>query len=145
MEKPKYRKKTITLIKPEEKINEIIPFLKKSIIKGDQIFWICPLIEESKKIEKAGAFSLVLECVAEKTAKKITKLISIPTIGIGSSSFCDGQILVTDDILGMSNFYPKFVKRYSNINALIEKAVKKYCKEVKLNIFPSKKNFLYGK
>ena len=55
------------------------------------------------------------------------------------------RFLVTDDILGMSNFYPKFVKRYSNINALIEKAVKKYCKEVKLNIFPSKKKFFVWK
>ena len=73
-------------------------------------------------IEKAGAFSIVLECLTPNLAKNISKSLTIPTIGMGSSSFCDGQILVTDDILGMSNFYPKFVKRYSNINALIEKS-----------------------
>ena len=111
--------------------------------KGDKEFK--KLQKEAKLIEKAGAFSIVLECLTPNLAKNISKSLTIPTIGIGSSSFCDGQILVTDDILGMSNFYPKFVKRYLNINALIEKAVKKYCKEVKLNIFPSKKNFLYGK
>ena len=72
------------------------------------------LIKESKAIEKAGAFSLVLECVAEKTAKKITNSINIPTIGIGSSKYCDGQILVTDDLIGLSGFYPKFVKKYFN-------------------------------
>ena len=98
------------------------------------------LIEESKKIEKAGAFSIVLECVAERVAKKITSLISIPTIGIGSSKFCDGQILVTDDLLGLSGFYPKFVKKYANINSIIEKAVKKYSKEVKTKVFPKERN-----
>ena len=63
--------------------------------------------------EKAGAFSIVLECITPNTSKIITNLLKIPTIGIGSSSFCDGQILVTDDILGLSGFYPKFVKKYA--------------------------------
>ena len=98
------------------------------------------LIEESKKIEKAGAFSMVLECIAEKTAKKITKIVNIPTIGIGSSKFCDGQILVTDDLIGLSGFYPKFVKKYANLEKIIDKAVKKYNKEVKSNMFPKNKN-----
>ena len=65
--------------------------------------------------------------------------------GIGSSSYCDGQILVTDDILGLSGFYPKFVKKYVNLNTIIEKAVKKYSKEVKNKSFPNNINFLYGK
>ena len=95
-------------------------------------------------IEKAGAFSIVLECITPKTAKLITANIKIPTIGIGSSSFCDGQILVTDDMLGISGFYPKFVKKYANLNRIIEKAVKKYTSEVKAEIFPSNKNFLNG-
>ena len=72
-------------------------------------------------------------------------LLKIPTIGIGSSSNCDGQILVTDDILGLSGFYPKFVKKYINLNAIIEKAVKQYSKDVKNKVFPKNKNFLYGK
>tara|TARA_B100000123_G_C25690656_1_gene410650 strand:+ start:356 stop:1147 length:792 start_codon:yes stop_codon:yes gene_type:complete len=103
------------------------------------------LIKEAKLIEKAGAFSIVLECVSPNVAKKITKIIKIPTIGIGSSSYCDGQILVTDDILGLSGFYPKFIKRYVNLNTIIEKAVKQYSKEIIKNLFPKKKNFLYGK
>ena len=103
------------------------------------------LIRESISIEKAGAFSIVLECVTPSVAKEITNILKIPTIGIGSSSYCDGQILVTDDILGLSGFYPKFVKRYANLNTIIEKAVKKYSKEIKTKVFPNKKNFLYGK
>ncbi len=103
------------------------------------------LIKESILIEKAGAFSIVLECITPNTAKEITSLLKIPTIGIGSSSYCDGQILVTDDIIGLSGFYPKFVKKYVNLNTVIEKAVKKYSKEVKTKLFPKNKNFLYGK
>ena len=100
------------------------------------------LLKEAKLIEDAGAFSIVLECITPKTAKLITKNIKIPTIGIGASLFCNGQILVTDDMLGLSGFYPKFVKKYTNLDRIIEKAVKKYTTEVKLNKFPSKKHFL---
>ena len=103
------------------------------------------LLNEAIMVEKAGAFSVVLECITPNTAKKITDLLTIPTIGIGSSSNCDGQILVTDDILGLSGFYPKFVKKYVNLNSVIEKAVKKYSKDVKSKVFPKNINFLYGK
>ena len=82
-------------------------------------------LKDAKLIEKAGAFSIVLECVYPDTAKLITNELNIPTIGIGSSSHCDGQVLVTDDMLGFSGFYPKFVKKYINLNRIIEKAVKK--------------------
>ena len=82
----------------------------------------------------------MLECVAEKTAKKITNIIKIPTIGIGSSKFCDGQILVTDDMLGLSGFYPKFVKKYLNLNQILEKTFIKYKRDVISEKFPSKKN-----
>ena len=102
------------------------------------------LLREAKSIEKAGAFSIVLECITPYAAKLITKKIKIPSIGIGASSFCDGQILVTDDMLGLSGFYPKFVKKYLDLNRVIEKAVKKYTSEVKFNKFPSKKNFING-
>ena len=98
------------------------------------------LLKEAINIEKAGAFSLVLECISPNTAKMITRELNIPTIGIGSSSYCDGQILVTDDMLGISGFYPKFVKKYVNLNRVIEKAVKKYTREVKLKNF-QQKNF----
>ena len=119
-------------------------FKKKFKIEGETFFKAKKLLKEALLIEKAGAFSIVLECISPKTSKLITEKISIPTIGIGSSSYCDGQILVTDDMLGLSGFYPKFVKKYVSLNRVIEKAVKKYTTEVKLEKFPKKKNFLYG-
>ena len=81
-----------------------------------------------------------MECISKKAAYKITKSLKIPTIGIGSSNKCDGQILVTDDLLGMSGFYPKFVKKYANFENLISNAVKKFRKDVKSNKFPTNKN-----
>ncbi|HEY8543043.1 MAG TPA: 3-methyl-2-oxobutanoate hydroxymethyltransferase, partial [Pseudothermotoga sp.] len=74
------------------------------------------LLEEAKAIEKAGVFSIVLEMVVEETAKMITESLSIPTIGIGSGRYCDGQILVLHDLLGLNpSFLPKFAKRYANL------------------------------
>ena len=115
-------------------------FKKKFKIEGQSLKETKYLLEKAKLIEKAGAFSIVLECVASSAAKQITDKISIPTIGIGSSLNCDGQILVTDDMLGLSGFHPKFVKKYTNLNRTIEKAVKKYTRDVKLKNFPTKKN-----
>tara|TARA_B110001452_G_scaffold251328_1_gene240296 strand:- start:275 stop:1057 length:783 start_codon:yes stop_codon:yes gene_type:complete len=120
-------------------------FKEKFKVEGKNNKETKKLIREAILIEKAGAFSIVLECITPTTAKTITNLLKIPTIGIGSSSYCDGQILVTDDILGLSGFYPKFVKKYVNLNTIIEKAVKKYSKEVRTRVFPKNKNFLYGK
>jgi len=119
-------------------------FKKKFRIEGQSNEEVSRLLKEALLIEKAGAFSIVLECLSPKAAKLITKKINIPTIGIGSSLYCDGQILVTDDMLGISGFYPKFVKKYANLNRIIEKAVKKYTKDVKKNKFPTKNNFLNG-
>jgi len=115
-------------------------FKDKFKVEGRNKKEINKLIREAKLIEKAGAFSIVLECITPSTAKLITNFLKIPTIGIGSSSNCDGQILVTDDILGLSGFYPKFVKKYVNLNSIIEKAVKKYSKEVKTKVFPKERN-----
>ena len=98
------------------------------------------LIKEAIKIEKAGAFAIVLECINFKLAKKITKILKIPTIGIGSSYFCNGQILVVDDLIGLSGFYPKFVKRYINLNKNISYAIKKYKTEVIKKKFPKISN-----
>ena len=120
-------------------------FKKKFRIEGNTLIKAQKLLDEAKKIEKAGAFSIVLECITPETSKLVTKSLKIPTIGIGSSSYCDGQILVTDDMLGLSGFYPKFVKKYIKLDRIIEKAVKKYKKEVKNKRFPSKKNFLNGR
>ena len=119
-------------------------FKNKFKIEGKTKIEINKLLKEAKSIEKAGAFSIVLECISPKAAKLITKNLQIPTIGIGSSVNCDGQILVTDDMLGLSGFYPKFVKKYLNLNRIIEKAVKKYTRDVKLKKFPTFKNCLNG-
>ena len=119
-------------------------FKKKFKIEGDSINKADKLLKEGKNIEKAGAFSIVLECINSEASKLITNSLKIPTIGIGSSNNCDGQILVTDDMLGISGFYPKFVKKYLSLDRIIEKAIKKYTRDVKLKKFPSKKNFLNG-
>ena len=93
-------------------------------------------------LEKAGSCLMVIECVNETLAKKITKKLKIPTIGIGASKECDGQILVIDDILGLSNSSkkPKFVKSYLNLNLKIKKTVIKYCREIIQKKFPTRKN-----
>ena len=119
-------------------------FKKKFRIEGQTKKEATKLLKEAKLIEKAGAFSIVLECLSVDAAKLISRKLDIPTIGIGSSSHCDGQILVTDDMLGISGFYPKFVKKYANLNRIIEKAVKKYAREVKQKKFPAIYNFLNG-
>ena len=119
-------------------------FKQKFKIEGDSKKEADKLLKEAKNIEKAGAFSIVLECINSEASKLITNSLKIPTIGIGSSNNCDGQILVTDDMLGISGFYPKFVKKYLSLDRIIEKAIKKYTRDVKLKKFPSKKNFLNG-
>ena len=97
------------------------------------------IIRDSKLLENAGAFSIVLECVEKNLAKEITNLINIPTIGIGSSNNCDGQVLVTDDILGLTESKIKFVKKFTDIKKTIYFAVKKFKKEVKSKKYPTKK------
>ena len=97
------------------------------------------LINDAKELEKSGAFAIVLECVYGNISKKITNLIEIPTIGIGASVHCDGQVLVTDDILGLTNAKIKFVKKYTNVKKIINSAVLKFKKEVKSKKYPSKK------
>ena len=98
------------------------------------------ILKEAKLLETAGAFSIVLECVESSLAKIVTKTIKIPTIGIGASNNCDGQILVFDDLIGLNPTKVRFVKKYSNIRREIARAVLKYAKEVRGKKFPLKKN-----
>jgi len=93
--------------------------------------------EDARAVAEAGAFAVVLEALAELLAARITKQISIPTIGIGASAECDGQILVLEDMLGLSPRVPKFVKEYAQIGQAIETAVKAYANEVRGRVFPS--------
>ena len=98
------------------------------------------ILEDAKLLENAGVFCIVLECVETSLAKLVTKNINIPTIGIGASKHCDGQILVSDDLIGLNPINVKFVKKYSNIRKQISKAVSNYAMEVKKSKFPNKKH-----
>lgn len=96
------------------------------------------LIEESKFLEETGCFSIVLEGIPWPLAKRITEAVTIPTIGIGAGPYCDGQVLVVNDMLGMlEGFSPKFVKRYAEIGERMGKAFSEYIAEVKEGKFPS--------
>ncbi len=98
------------------------------------------IINESQLLEKAGVFSIVLECVETTLAKLVTQNLKVPTIGIGASKYCDGQILVLDDLIGLNPMNYRFVKKYANIRNEISKAVSNYSKEVRKIKFPNKKN-----
>jgi 3-methyl-2-oxobutanoate hydroxymethyltransferase len=100
-----------------------------------------PAIEaDARAIAEAGAFAVVLEGMAEPLAAKITRDIAIPTIGIGASPLCDGQILVMEDMLGLNPKPPKFVRTYASMGADIEAAVKAYASDVRARAFPGKEN-----
>ena len=154
----KFTKADAIKLEGGNKIKEIIKFLKKNKINVMGHLGILPqsqkgkfrykgktsserrrLFEDAILLQKSGVFSIVLECVETNLAKKITKELKIPTIGIGSSANCDGQVLVTDDLIGLNLTSIKFVKSFCNIRKYINLAVKKFIKEVKNKKYPSKK------
>ncbi len=95
------------------------------------------ILADAKAVAEAGAFSVVLEKIPASLAKRITDEIAIPTIGIGASADCDGQILVIDDMLGMfTSFRPKFVKRYADLGEIADRAIGEYAREVRARTFP---------
>jgi len=96
-----------------------------------------PIEDGARAIAAAGAFSVVIEAVAEPLARKITESIAIPTIGIGASAACDGQVLVLEDMLGLSAQTPKFVRRYGNLGPAIDEAVEAYASDVRSRAFPA--------
>ncbi len=99
------------------------------------------MLQDAKKLEENGAFAIVLEMVPEESAKYISENLSIPTIGIGAGKYCDGQVLVIDDILGRYwGNTPKFAKQYANLKDIIKNAVSQYNKDVKNSIFPSEEH-----
>jgi 3-methyl-2-oxobutanoate hydroxymethyltransferase len=102
----------------------------------DEADW-APIETDARAVAEAGAFAVVLEAVAEPLARRITAQITIPTIGIGASAACDGQILVLEDMLGLSPRVPKFVKRFGELGPSIEQAVKSYAQEVRARTFPA--------
>src|SRR5580693_3459153 len=102
-----------------------------------------PIEDDARAVAQAGAFSVVIEAVAEPLARKITETIAIPTIGIGASAACDGQVLVLEDMLGLSPRTPKFVRRYGNLGPMIEAAIEGYAADVRSRAFPGPEH-IYG-
>ena len=98
------------------------------------------LAEDAILLQKSGVFAIVLECVKTSSAKEITTKLKIPTIGIGSSVYCDGQVLVTDDLIGLNDTKIKFVKKFVNIKKILNLGFKKFSSEVKSKKYPSKKH-----
>jgi 3-methyl-2-oxobutanoate hydroxymethyltransferase len=96
--------------------------------------------EDARAVADAGAFSVVLEAIAEPLAAKITKAVAIPTIGIGASAACDGQILVMEDMLGLSPRVAKFVREFGKVGEAIERAIGLYAEEVRARTFPGPEN-----
>ena len=116
---------------------------KKFTFKGKKLKESERLLKDTKLLENAGVFSIVLECVETKLSKKISNHIKIPTIGIGSSANCDGQVLVIDDLTGLSQSKLKFIKKFVDITKLIENGVKKYKSQVLKKEFPKAKHSFF--
>jgi 3-methyl-2-oxobutanoate hydroxymethyltransferase len=108
----------------------------------DEADW-APIEDDARAVSDAGAFSVVIEAVAEPLARRITGAIPIPTIGIGASPACDGQVLVLEDMLGLSPRVPRFVKRFGDLGPGIEAAIKSYAEEVRARSFPGP-DHVYG-
>ncbi len=106
-------------------------------VKGKEIDEAENIVQDALSLEKAGVFSVILECIPMEVARIITEKLKIPTIGIGAGPYCDGQILVFHDLVGFSNGYlPKFVRKYVDIHEVISRAVKGYIDDVKKGKFP---------
>ena len=107
--------------------------------KGNTLKEISQLLDDANLLQKNGVFAIVLECIKTPIAKKITKNLDIPTIGIGSSIHCDGQVLVTDDLIGLNQTNIKFVKKFINVKKYINTGLKKFALEVRSKKYPTKK------
>lgn len=103
------------------------------------------ILADAKATAEAGAFAIVVEGVAEGLAREITQAVAVPTIGIGASAGCDGQILVTDDMLGLFDWTPKFVRRYADLRGEITKAVAGYAEDVRQRRFPGPAEIYFAK
>ena len=154
----KYSKADAIKVEGGKKIIKIVKYLRKNKINVMGHLGILPqshkgkfrykgktslerknLLADALLLQKSGVFSIVLECIETNLAKEITKELKIPTIGIGSSLHCDGQVLVTDDLIGLNVTSIKFVKSFCNIRKHIELAVKKFKQDVKNKKYPSRK------
>lgn len=99
------------------------------------------IFRDASELDKLGVFSIVLECIPESLAKKITEAVKAPTIGIGAGKYCDGQVLVVNDMLGLDeNFKPKYVKKYANLNKVTKDAVVRFMEEVSAGKYPDREH-----
>ena len=108
--------------------------------KGKTIKEKKQLLNDALMLQKCGVFAIVLECVKSATTKQITETLKIPTIGIGSSVYCDGQVLVTDDLIGLNETKIKFVKKFVNIKKYLNLGLRKFASDVRLKKYPKKKH-----
>lgn len=110
-------------------------------VQGKSLAQAQKIIDDAKALEDAGVFSITLECVPEELSRIISETVKVPTIGIGAGKYCDGQVLVINDMLGMfSDFVPKFVKQYAHLSSDIEGAIKTFITEMNESSFPEKKH-----
>ncbi len=115
--------------------------VKKFKVRGSSAIEAKKIIAQAKMFEDEGCFAIVLECIPGEVAKIITKELRIPTIGIGAGKYCDGQVLVSQDFLGLfDRFHPRFVKQYVNLSAQINQAVNSFSREVRTGKFPDAKH-----
>ena len=110
-------------------------------VQGTTLEQVKKIIADAELLQEAGICALVLECVPEKLAKLMSEKLDIPTIGIGAGKYCDGQVLVTQDMLGMySDLKPKFVKQYAQLGSVIDEACRRYIDEIQLQQFPQEEH-----
>lgn len=110
-------------------------------VQGKDVAKAEKMLKDARSLQDAGVFSLLMECVPDRLAQVITEIVAVPTIGIGAGAHCDGQVLVSHDILGIfERFLPKFVKKYADLAPLIKDAVKQYDSEVKAGSYPAEEH-----
>ena len=120
----------------------MLPQIAKAYrVKGKKPEEAEKIFQDATELDEAGVFSIVLECIPENLAKKITENVNSPTIGIGAGKYCDGQVLVINDMLGMDeDFQPKYLKKYANLHKIIKKAINQFLKEVRTGEYPDEKH-----
>jgi 3-methyl-2-oxobutanoate hydroxymethyltransferase len=110
-------------------------------VQGTSLEQVKKIISDAELLQQAGVIAIVLECIPEKLAKLLSEKLEIPTIGIGAGKYCDGQVLVTQDMLGIySDFKPKFVKQYAELGNTISNTCQQYISEIQLQQFPQEEH-----
>ena len=115
-------------------------------VRGKETGEARKICADAQNLERAGVFAVILECIPQELAARVTAKLKIPTIGIGAGPHCDGQVLVFHDLVGYSTGYnPKFVKRYADLQTVIGQAVRTYAEEVRTGVFPDETHSYHRK